>query len=174
MSCITEILNKKGDSEILPVERDGFHREVVIEGGGHYKGFEYLITFTDNGFRCGYVAVPEGHPAFKDNGIDYPEFSVHGGITFFEESHLAEAILGHTCTDKWLGFDAGHGGDMMDGEAAIKYFPNLRPIQKQHIEEMNRILGMAHHYPSAVRTKNYMEKECKSLIEQLINIKEAA
>lgn len=174
MSCITEILKIKGDSEFLPVSREGYSAEVVIEGGGNYKGFEYLITFTDNGFRCGYVAVPEGHPAYVDKG-DYPDYSVHGGITFFDEPHLAEEILGHTCTDKWLGFDAGHSGDLHDLDASLKYFPNLRPIRREHIETMNRIMGMdGHHGYTALRTKEYMEQECKDLIDQLITIKEAA
>ncbi len=170
MSCITEILKKKGDQEFLSIpskkqpEQD---RGIVIEGGGHYKGYEYLITFNDMGFRCGYVAITQDHPDYSFNEEHrYPDYSVHGGVTFFDESHLAESILGHSCTDKWIGFDAGHAWDVHDIDCALKYFPNLRPTQRDHIETMNRIGRMDG--SCVLRTKEYMEQECKNLIDQII------
>lgn len=166
MSCITEILKMKGDADFLPVPR-ATYSDVVVEGGGNYKGYEYIITFTDNGFRCGYVAVPESHPCHKNN-TDYPSYSVHGGVTFFEESHLSQSLLGHRCTDKWLGFDAGHSCDIHDLEASLKYFPNLNPVKREYIEEMNRIMGMGHYSYVKLRNKEYMVYQCKQLIDQLI------
>src|ERR1700691_3384773 len=108
MSCIPKLLELKGDKEFLPV-----HDNIVIEGGGKYKDYDYLITFVDYGHRCGYVAIPPLHPVYNDKS-DYPHFSVHGGITFFEESRFAEELLNHKCADKWIGFDACHGDDRKD------------------------------------------------------------
>jgi hypothetical protein len=178
MSCITEILQKKGDHEFLPVELPGHVASVVIEGGGHYKGYEYLITFTDNGFRCGYVAISEDHPIHACQK-EYPHnLSVHGGVTFFGESHLSDKILGHSCTDKWVGFDGGHAYDIRDLDKTMHYFPHLRPDRIRNIMEMNQIMrmseGMRSDYPCELRTYEYMEHECMDLIDQLIVMKEAA
>lgn len=59
MSCITEILKVKGDKDFI------VSGEIAIEGGGTYKDYEYIITFTSSGHRCGYVAIPESHSLYK-------------------------------------------------------------------------------------------------------------
>lgn len=194
MSCITEILAIKGDKEILPIRSKKHPKEMrgnVVEGGGHYKDYEFLVTFNDMGFRCGYVAVPEDHPAYN-HADSYPDYDVHGGVTFYDKSHIAELILGHTCTDKWIGFDCGHAGDFNDLEQAKKYFGDenriLRGIKiSQEIKE-TVLKNMERDFPGYIETKNspdypwkehkrpkeYVIKECKKLIRQLIKEKEAA
>jgi|ERR1041385_95645 hypothetical protein len=162
MSCISEILKVKGDKEFLRVGD-----EIVIEDGGNYKGYEYLITFSTNGFRCGYVAIDTNHPTYHDSS-DYPDYSVHGGITFFDKSHLAESILGHTCTDKWLGFNAGHSCDLSDIDSVNKYFPTLRMMKLLYLKKINETLCKNIFFDSSIRTKEYMIDECKKLIDQLI------
>lgn len=66
------------------------------------------------GFLCGYVGVPPGHPAY---GQGYSEealydIHVHGGLTYADESRWEEL---DTLPDDWwwLGFDCGHGGDII-------------------------------------------------------------
>lgn len=194
MSCITEILAKKGKQEILPVKSEknkDSMRGVVVEGGGHYKGYEYLVTFNDMGFRCGYVAISEDHPAYTKEEV-YPEYDVHGGVTFYGEGHIAEMVLGHTCTDKWIGFDCGHAGDFNDLETAKEYFKDNERIMRgitisQEIKDSVR-KEMDEKFPGYsderkspdyrwkehLRTKAYVIKECKKLIRQLIKEKEAA
>lgn len=194
MSCITEILAIKGDRDILPIrskKNPERMRGNVVECGGHYKGYEFLVTFNDMGFRCGYVAVPEDHPAYN-HAESYPDYNVHGGVTFYDRSHIAEMILGHTCTDKWIGFDCGHAGDYSDLETAKEYF-------KDNFQVLNGILlskvikdkvtnDMEKDFPGYIaskesseypwkehkRPKEYVMKECKKLIRQLIKEKEAA
>jgi len=194
MSCITEILAKKGDKEFLPVpskKNVGEARGIVIEDGGVYKGYEFLVTFNDMGFRCGYVAISEDHPTYKCNE-DYPDFNVHGGVTFFDQGHLAEVILGHTCTDKWIGFDCGHAGDMNDYEQAKKYFQDNERIlngiisvqairksvendmERSHPGYIERKNSPDNPWRDHPRTKQYVVKQCKKLINQLIKEKEAA
>ena len=161
MSCITKILELKGDKEFLPL-----HDQVVIEGGGTHKGFEYLITFTHYGTRCGYVAVS---PDFKYNTDD---ISVHGGVTFEGEDHGAKNLLPMPCSDIWIGFDAAHWGDMRDFDKAKKYFGqnekemrgiNLMEEIHKEVDELERQDPSFSH-----KTYDYMVDQCKSVIEQLI------
>jgi hypothetical protein len=184
MSCIPKILDLKGDKEILPIGLNG----VVVEGGGQYKGYDYLITFNNYGFRCGYVAIPNGHPINNYDG-KYPDFDVHWGITFFGENHISEVIFGEkVCNDKWLGFDCGHAGDFLDNETAKKYFSDnekvLKGIEftikilKEFEEKMELVNPGYKEYINSddnklryeIRTKEYVEEQCKNLIEQLINL----
>jgi len=76
-------------------------------------GMACMIVRNYYGQLCGYVACPEGHPAY---GKSYNEVDadVHGGLTY------AAACQGHIChvpepgsPDNvwWLGFDCGHFSD---------------------------------------------------------------
>ncbi len=161
MSCITKILELKGDKEFLPV-----HDKLVIEGGGNYMGFEYLITFTQYGTRCGYVAIP---PNFK---YDSDELNVHGGITFEGEDHGAKILLSVSCNDVWIGFDAAHLGDTRDFDKAREYFSenekellgiNLMEELHKEIAEIEREDPEFSH-----KSFDYMVNECLSVIDQLI------
>ncbi len=174
MSCIPKILALKGDAEFLMVggaEKRILNRGIVVEGGGQYRGYDFIITFTDMGFRCGYVALPPDHKTNQfDKGDDFPNYHVHGGVTFFDKSHISKAILGETvCEDKWIGFDAGHYGDLTEKDLALKYFPDMREVQINHLVEMSKIFELRDDGSfMGVRTKEFMEQECKNLIDQLI------
>lgn len=188
MSCIQKILELKGDKEFLAVPSIiEMMRGIVIEGGGNYKDYDFLVTFNDMGFRCGYVALPSNHPT-NNCDEDYPsDFEVHGGITFFDENHLSEAFFGeNACKDKWLGFDCGHALDFNDLELAKLYFKDNEKILhgiilsqsiKEKVEQ-----DMERDFPGYIvkkkssdcewkeerRTKEYVISECKRLIDQLI------
>lgn len=151
MSCITKLLEMKGEKEILPI-----HSEAVIEGGGHYKGHEYLITFTRHGSRCGYVAIPDGHSG------DYDNILCHGGITFSDIDHNAKDLLQTTCNDLWIGFDAAHSMDGHDMVKAKHYFPDL---DQSIIDSFNRVSEWGTH-----RTYDYIESECHHIIDQLLEM----
>jgi len=161
MSCITKILELKGDKEFLPL-----HDQVVIEGGGNYKGFEYLITFTHYGTRCGYVAVPPGLKYHSD------DISVHGGVTFEGEDHGAKNLLPVPCSDVWIGFDAAHWGDTRDFEKAKKYFGTNKRVLHQIdlMEELHKAVDELERQDSdfSHKTFDYMAAQCKSVIDQLI------
>lgn len=154
MSCITQLLEMKGDREYLPI-----NEHVVIEGGGTYKDFEYLIVFTHSGHRCGYVALPDGF-RYKTDALN-----VHGGITFEKEYHSAKDLLPVHCNDMWLGFDAAHCDDHPCYDTAQKIFGENKKhydLLKQYHEPLMRYPGIFH------RSYDYMENECKYLINQLI------
>jgi hypothetical protein len=164
MSCITEILAKKGDQEYLM--GDGF----VIEDGGTYKEYEYLVTFIDLGHRCGYVAINSKN---KFYGLDLvchsagTDFDVHGGISFHHKGdHIIEPILGKSeCSDEWIGFDAAHGADLPDYDLVMKIWPSER---RKNFIDATQFLRNFYYESIEHRSKEYMIAECKSLIDQII------
>lgn len=162
MSCITKLLELKGDKDVLPI-----HEDVVIEGGGTYKEYEYLITFTARGTRCAYVALkPEEAERFNEekgaNEYYYPDLDCHGGITFFGSDHSAKSLLPVYCEDTWVGFDAAHAWDLEDMETAERYFPEGNRYVQYRKENPMPDFGDSFH-----RSYEYMEKECHSIIDQL-------
>lgn len=88
-----------------------------------YRNFPCLILRQGTtGHLCGYVAVPEGHPAY---GLDYDavhqrleSLDVHGGLTYARA--CGEDPVQGVCHVKadgkpevwWLGFDCAHLGDL--------------------------------------------------------------
>lgn len=121
---------------------------------------------------CGYVGVPESHPAF---GLHYEEVNhlaepdedgyrglqVHGGLTFSNTCDEDEQELG-VChvpapgqLDRvwWLGWDAAHGSDLVPGTAAL------------FSEELRGLLAARPGYE--YRTLAYVQAECAHLAQQL-------
>ena len=112
------------------------------------------------GHWCGYVGVPEGHPAF---GKDYDDVRVatddgwpdaHGGLTYAahcQEGDEAEAIChipdpGEPDHVWWLGFDCAHSGDLS---------PGLESRFKSSL-------------PSVYRDMLYVTVQCERLAEQIV------
>jgi hypothetical protein len=161
MGCITKLLELKGDKDFIasPVQP-----EIIVEGGGTYKEFEYLVVLNHNAHRCGYVAIPKEHPAYNAGSYDDIDVEVHGGLTFFSEPHIVES----TCEDKWAGFDAGHAYDGHDIDAHERYFGSDDSFQKY-------MRSRPDYYPimyegTVIRDFDYMESECKRMIDQLEKI----
>jgi hypothetical protein len=82
-------------------------------------GLPCLIVRGPHGNLCGYVGVPEEHPAFGER-YDDVDVEAHGGLTFSDRCYLGEKEQGvcHTVEPGesdvvwWLGFDCAHGGDL--------------------------------------------------------------
>jgi hypothetical protein len=174
MSCITEILKLKGDREFM-LPQGGW---IVVEGGGTYKAYEYLIVLNTNGHRCGYVAIPPEHPysqtpeedrtfcgkPYKHYDYDSLDIQCHGGLTFMSPSHGLKDLLTIPCNDIWIGFDCGHCDDAIDVEALRKYYgEEAFENKKSYIDIMS---GLEKY--QTVKTFKYAEDECQSIIEQLI------
>lgn len=171
MSCITEIIKRKADKPYLITP--GF----AIEDGGVYKNYEYLITFTAMGHRCGYVAIPETSKLYNkdimlwDGDLDdrMPNFDVHGSVTFWDHAtHIINETIGdHHCTDKWIGFDAAHWDDRADYSRVKEVWPS-----SQMYEEACAVERIRSHQKSlpygTIKTCQYMKSECLSLIDQVI------
>ncbi len=126
-----------------------------VEGGGVYNGYEYLMVLNHRGHRCGYVAINENHPLHIKESYNALDIDVHGGVTFFEKQ-----MTKSECTDKWIGFDCGHAWDAPDLDALEKYDPKKAAYYRQDP------LGFLT-YDEVIRTKEYVEKECKKIIDQI-------
>ena len=170
----------------------------IIESDFEYKGYRCVTTFTDMGFRCGYVGISEGHPLYrKDNdtllnislreleedeemgkvgnrgawtllGLPDEEnekvrlgayFMVHGGITYAkggkDSHHPVDSDLW------WLGFDCGHYKDCPDYDLLEKTWGDTE-IVKYRLQD--RWL----YEDSEVRDLEYVQQECKNLVDQII------
>jgi len=161
MSCITQLLEMKGDREILPISP-----HAVIEGGGVYKGYEYLITFTKRGNRCGYVAIPD------HSRVDMSNIRCHGDITFSDTHHDAKDLLPVACNDLWIGFDAAQSYDKRDKKTVIKYFVgSLSEDEDQLLDLLNKMPYFFAPNPASKFTSksyDYMEAQCHYIIDQLV------
>lgn len=167
MSCITEILKIKGNKEFLILSTN----DNSIEGGGLYKDYEYLITFNSRGFRCGYVSVNQDHKLYNEDLWQTEDIACHGGITFFSQHKtiLLDILGENDCEDKWLGFACMQPGDLRDLEKAQKIF-NLSKeevITNKHVE---LITSEFSNEECSIKDFSFVENECKSIIDQLIEI----
>ncbi len=163
------------------------NKHYIIESHFEYKELKCVVTFSDLGSRCGYVGVSKKSPLF---GIDYhsdlkkpellkelkqteigkrgiiacfcwdgkktsPEmlFNVHGGLTYSGKGVYPVTTREQTW---WFGFDCAHLNDKKDISLATKLFPDFNP-------------GAISMFDSGViRTKDYVEQECRNLAEQIL------
>lgn len=123
---------------------------VVEEKRFDYKGFPCVILFTAMGHRCGYVGIPEA------SGIDIDEIDCHGGITYGPSSEL---IFQEDENIEWIGFDTAHYCDGIDIKKVKEYFP-YKDIS---------LLACTHKY-FKLRTLEYCEKQCRKIVDQVIDI----
>jgi hypothetical protein len=114
----------------------------TVEREWTYKGYDCRVSYTDMGFRCGYVAIPEGHPY---HGTDYSNIvmSVHGGLTFC--GHIED-------TRWWIGFDCAHHNDAPDP-------------QIQAVEYGARFFGF---FQGTIRTLDYCILQCQYMVDQMV------
>ena len=106
-----------------------------------YKGFKCLVRRTPNdlGHLCGYIELPKDCE-LKNASYDDIGISVHGGLTFQGQ------LQGETKDRYFLGFDCAHGGDLI-------------PAIHRH--------GIASHKDDTYKNMAYVEKEIKSMVDQL-------
>jgi hypothetical protein len=149
MSCITKLLESGADC-VNSQDKSSF-----VEGGGKYNGYEYLIVLNRHGYRCGYVAISEGHPLYELENTRDISLAMHWGCTFFEKQ-MTES----ECSDKWIGFDCGHYGDINDLNALEKRQGKLSENQRA---------GEFDDPESTVKYFGFVEGECKGIINQLNN-----
>lgn len=112
-----------------------------------HAGFACLILRHQSlGHFCGYVGVPETHPAYKKD-YDDVNVEVHGGLTY------ADVCGGHVChvpkpgmPDNvwWLGFDCAHSCDLSPG-----------------------MMRYGFHESDTYRTVGYVKNQVESLANQL-------
>ena len=133
----------------------------------YHNGLPCIVLFTTSGHRCGYVGVPSTHPL---SNIDYNDdlcldtesvrlsllFNVHGGITYSDKSKTYPIAQYEPIW--WFGFDCAHCGDDKDFETFKNYYP---------LKDYIRLREIYNWCSGEVKTKEYVEEECKSLAKQI-------
>jgi hypothetical protein len=125
-------------------------RKFRVDSQGVYKGYDWMVVCNPLGFRCGYVRIPEEHPWYGKEYDDLQDVDCHGGLTFGETVDKEEDSylpVGH-----WIGFDCGHSFDANDYAC---YDPEM-DIEECHCFTTGGV----------VRTNEYVEAECKKIIDQ--------
>ncbi len=116
---------------------------------GKHRGIEWMVIHNTMGYRCGYARIPKGHPWHKKDTGDI-HVRIHGGLTFA----AMDVPCGKGGADDayWIGFDCAHCGDAPD--------PSLNSLLRGDVLDLLSLGGV-------VRTQRYVEKECRSLCEQI-------
>lgn len=169
-----------------------------VESVFEYKEYKCVVVFQSNGYRCGYVGVKKDSCIYGKSYLDRLPikrkhienkpigkrgiiplilesmkddenisvgifFDVHGGITYSDKNGIypIESEL------YWFGFDCAHYTDAKDYETALKYFENEKAT-------IMRLKELDCKYPTQgeVRTQEYVENECRNLVDQIIELEE--
>lgn len=128
-------------------------RQGAVEKQFEYKGHDCICILNCRGYRCGYVSV-------NDNR-DFDEYDIdcHCGLSF-------SGTLPNYYEPKksyYIGFDCGHICDGRDYYTALKY--GLITEQRY-----NELIKMEIHLPTflqPVRSLEYVENECRKIVDQL-------
>ena len=172
----------------------------IVESDFEYKGYRCVVTFGDMLYRCGYIGLPEGHHLYGKSFMNYLDikkedmagverdkrgiipwlcgtldeddrirmdvyFNVHGGLTYGGGGKGSEYPVKSDLW--WFGFDCAHAGDAIDFEFAEKYWPDDANVKMRvAIHKKYFVSG------EEVRTKEYCEEECRSLVDQIIGLVE--
>jgi hypothetical protein len=116
-------------------------------------GYPAICMIVHGSHRCGYVGVPQGHPAYHKE-YDTLHLSVHGGVTFTDLTgpkpfeNLADKEYPVPTDDYiwWVGFDCAHAYDgFIEHSMLAIAIPNNGPV----------------------RSRSYVMEECESLARQL-------
>jgi hypothetical protein len=121
-----------------------------------------MVRNVEIGNWCGYAAVPPGHPWHGKPLDDAPDVEVHWGLTY------AAACAGHVCHAPqpgeaddvwWLGFDCGHGFDVM---------PFTRKMHADRGRDLAAMLETESACRMQYRDVAYVRAECERLAEQIL------
>lgn len=172
----------------------------IVRNEGNYKIFVYknyncvILRNPMMGHLCGYVCLPVIHKLFENDDEIENIINCHGGITYTSNLLPTSAqkcllpdfnFLNSLKNTYWIGFDCGHYGDYMPfmnikiqdfiQTKALKNDDELNTfncITKPDIDELILIdfedsLTLS---TGKYRTIEYVSNECKSIVNQLIEI----
>lgn len=168
-----------------------------IESDFFFEGLRCVVIFTSMGHRCGYVGIDATHPLYRadygeeisilrksdienesigkrgiipvicmDKNLEYvrPDcyFDVHGGITYSGGNKEYPVV-----SDLWwFGFDCAHYGDGKDYDKLREY----ELIDVKTIDSLEEKYSRYRNYKEIIRSKEYVEDECRNLAKQLNNV----
>lgn len=110
------------------------------------------------GHLCGYVLIPVDHP-YHHKIYNDMQIECHYGLTYSEVSD------GH-----WIGFDCGHLGDLIPSMKKLRESFTMKQFHQQFpIPEEWKDSPL---FSTTYKNMDYCIEECKSIVDQLIVIKE--
>jgi hypothetical protein len=124
-----------------------------------YRDYEWVITFEQDGYRCGYVGIPNWHPFYEQSKEELPNISCHGGISITSHGNTGFS------SDDWLiGFDCAHYLlDAIDSASISRYFG------ERAIDDIKCSTSIFEYRTKGhVWTADEVEEECRSVIDQII------
>lgn len=127
---------------------------VVVEKQFEYKGHDCICVFTGLGVRCGYISV--------DDNKDCDEYDIHChcGLTFGAARLLKEY---NPKKDYYIGFDCAHICDGNDYATALKY----GLLTEKRFNERLEMQILSPTFLQPVRSLEYVEGQCKKIVDQL-------
>lgn len=130
----------------------------IEEAKDEYRGFTYLIlACCSQGYRCGYVQIPEGHPLYEKR--EFWNFNVgtevNWGLSF--SGRLKDQ------TGWWIGFDCHHCNNGVDVDLIRNNYPEEEI--EQILDELERTEVFYGYAPS----KTDVEKDCMGIIDELLD-----
>ena len=121
----------------------------IVEVHEKYKHYEYCVVVTHSGHRCGHVKTEDYDLAYGKKYDELHSFiSCHGGLTY---SDFTSFTISH---GYWIGFDCSHLGDSPD--------PKFKTEENKVYYRMFK--------DGTVRTKDFCIEECKSMIDDIIEM----
>lgn len=126
----------------------------VVESHFEYKGHDCICVFTVLGYRCGYVSVDDNRD-FQDYDLD-----CHCGLSFGASPLLKDF---KPKSDIYIGFDCGHICDGRDYVTALKY----SLITEKRYNELIEMEILSPTFLQPVRSLEYVENECRKIVDQL-------
>lgn len=133
----------------------------IQESRFEYKRYPCVVLFMPYGYRCGYVGLPKISKYYKKEYDDIP-VKCHEGLTY------SRSML-HLQNDKdtwWIGFDCAHYNDLNDYDKAVEYFGFCG--ENEALKIFNDILNDVHEPLGTIKTLEFVENECKKIVEQII------
>jgi hypothetical protein len=143
-----------------------------------YTNLDCMIHRNRMGALCGYVGVPEGHPAFEKH-YDDVNVHVHGGLTYADSCRgdlCHEAQPGRPAHVWWLGFDCNHLGDFAPRSNRFVGHPTLGEFYPRPYDHADALSGTKKadssdiHAGDIYRDVAYVRNEVTNLAAQLYQL----
>jgi len=130
-----------------------------------YKGYRCLISFSNAGYRCGYVAIPKGHKLYGKDYDELMDIDCHGGLTY-SKNYMDFHPYNSSQDLWWIGFDCNHYGDGHDFATARKYFSDEESLLEINRYESFDDSFLHLHNLEAISLEECIE-ECKNIVNQI-------
>lgn len=137
--------------------------ENIIERSWTTKsGLEAEVVFDIfNGFRCGYVYIPESHELSGKEYWEMYHLDVHGGVTYANPNDDSNY--------NWkIGFDCGHYIDKNDYSEWKMYLAELGIPEDKAKDIMDYPYLDLPGDEGEIRSKDYVVEQCELLAQQLV------